>query len=243
MYDIHCHICYGCDDGAEDLETAVQMVELAADRGTSGIVATPHCNVPGSYTNYWSEKLSAKITALRNETAKRNINCVIYSGQEIFFTHKTLQLLKSGDLITLNGSDYALFEFDFDETGESVYGKLQAAAAEGIIPVVAHPERYGFVSEDVNSAVKLKSIGCLLQINKGSLEGRFGKAAFDASHAIVSRSLADVVASDAHSPYIRTPNMIHTHELLCEEYSYDYAELLLTENPRRILENEKTIGY
>ena len=42
---------------------------------------------------------------------------------------------------------------------------------------------------------------------------------------------------------MRTPNMLHTHELICEEYSYDYADLLLEENPRRILCNRDTVAY
>jgi protein-tyrosine phosphatase len=240
MFDIHCHICYGCDDGAEDLETAVEMVRLAGKSGTKGIAATPHCNVPGSYSNKWGRELSSKVDNLRNEVSRCGIDVRIYSGQEIFCTDDTVKQLKNGNLITLNFSRYPLVEFDFFEYSQSVYKKLNALVAEGYIPVVAHPERYAFVCEDENAAAVLKSIGCLLQINKGSLEGRFGKDAFDASHSIIARSLADAVASDAHSPYMRTADMSQTHEIICEDYSYDYAELLLTTNPMRILNNQET---
>ncbi len=241
MLDIHCHICYGCDDGAEDLETAVEMIRTARKSGTAGIAATPHCNVPGSFQNRWNDDMNAKILNLRNELKKRNIDIKIYAGQEIFCTDEALELLKSDNLITLNFSRYPLVEFGFYEKAESVYEKLKRLAAEGYVPVIAHPERYAFVSEDENAAVSLKNTGSLLQLNKGSLEGRFGKEAFEAAHGIVERGLADVVASDAHSPYMRTPDMSAAHEIICENYSYDYARLLLDINPARILNNRETL--
>ncbi len=243
MLDIHCHICYGSDDGAENLETAAEMVGQAYRHGTVGIAATPHCNIPGSYANYWGDALHEKVTRLREELKARQIPVEIYSGQEIFCTNQTARLLREGELITLNHSRYPLVEFDFFEFSDSVYEKLRMLVAEGYVPVVAHPERYAFVSEEEEAVYKLKNIGCLLQINKGSLEGRFGRNAFFASRRLLELRQADVIASDAHSPYMRTPNMQNTHELICEEYSYDYADLLLEENPRRIIRDREAVGY
>ncbi len=243
MYDIHCHICYGCDDGAEDLETAVRMVALASEKGTRGIAVTPHCNVPGSYTNYWSGELAAKIDTLRSAVEERGIDAEIYPGQEIFCTSGAAGLLESGKLITLNNSRYPLVEFDFYEYSDSVYAKLRELVSKGYVPVVAHPERYAFISEERDAAAILKSMGCLLQINKGSLDGRFGPAAYFAADDIMRRHLADVIASDAHSPYMRTPDMRHIHEKVCEEYSYEYADILFEQNPLRILEDRETVTF
>ena len=243
MFDIHCHICYGSDDGAENLETAVEMVALACESGTAGIAATPHSNVPGSNGNYWDDAMKEKIALLRSTLSERKIPVEIYEGQEIFCTDKTARLLREGKLIPLNGSRYLLIEFDFFEYAEDVYEKLRSVTAEGFVPVVAHPERYAFVTEEEDAVFKLKNMGCLRQVNKGSLEGRFGREAFFASRRLMELRLADAVASDAHSPYMRTPDMRHAHELICEEYSYDYAKFLLETNPQRILQDRDTDRY
>lgn len=243
MYDLHCHILYGTDDGAESMEMALRMIELAAEKGTKGIVATPHTNVPGSYENFWSESLRSKFIELRTQVKEKNIDIKIFCGQEIFCTHRTLQLLKSGELITINNSKYPLVEFDFEEYSETVYSQLEELVSYGYIPVIAHPERYAFVSEDDRAIKQLKNIGCLLQLNKGSIEGKFGGQAYTAAHKILEMRLADVVASDAHSPYMRTPAMAHTHELISEEYSYDYADVLFSLNPIKILQNTETVSY
>ena len=243
MFDIHSHIIYGVDDGAQSLEEAVKIVENAVLHGTKGLAATPHTNVPGSFENFWGPELLERVKALRSALKENYIDVQIFCGQEIFCTSQAIDYLKSGKVITLNNSRYPLVEFDFYEYSDSVYSKLEKIISEGYVPVVAHPERYAFVSEDENAAIKLKKLGCLLQVNKGSLTGSFGENAFYASRRLLEERLADVIASDAHSPYIRTTNLIHAHELVSEEYSPDYADVLFEINPKMILQNREIINY
>ena len=44
MVDIHCHILHGLDDGADTLETSIQMAEMAIADGVTHVVGTPHAN-------------------------------------------------------------------------------------------------------------------------------------------------------------------------------------------------------
>ncbi len=243
MLDIHCHICFGSDDGAESPDVALKMIELASRCGTNGIAVTPHSNVPGSYRNHYDEGVAEKLSVLRDMVMKRGIPVQLYSGQEIFMTDGVLPLLESGSLVTLNNTRYPLVEFDFGERQESVISKLQRLIAAGYVPIVAHPERYEFVMEDENAAIRLRSMGCILQINKGSIEGHFGEMPFRVAHSLLRHQLADIAASDAHSPYMRTPDMREAHEIVSNEFSFDYAELLFRENPATILQNKEIIRY
>lgn len=243
MYDIHSHIIYGVDDGAQNIEEAVKMVEYAVTHGTKGLVATPHTNVPGSFENLWGPELLEKVKTLRTVLKENYIDVQIFCGQEIFCTSYAIELLKSGKVITLNNSRYPLVEFDFYEDSDSVYTKLERIISEGYIPVVAHPERYAFVTEEGDAAIRLKKLGCVLQINKGSLTGKFGENAFYAARRLIEERLADVIASDSHSPYVRTPNMKNVHELVSEEYSQNYADILLDINPKRILQDRDIITF
>lgn len=243
MYDIHSHIIYGVDDGAQSLEEAVKMAELAMANGTKGIVATPHTNVPGSYENFWGASLLEKVKELRAALKKNYIDMQIFCGQEIFCTSEAVNYLKEGKVITLNNSKYPLVEFGFYEYSDAVYYNLEQIVSAGYVPVVAHPERYAFVSEDDSAAIKLKNIGCALQVNKGSLTGKFGANAMRTARRLLEERLADVVASDSHSPYIRSTNLAGIHEWISEEYSLDYADVLLEFNPKRILQNRDIINF
>ena len=50
MIDLHSHILPGVDDGAPDLETALDMARMAVDDGIKVMAATPHF-MPGLYDN------------------------------------------------------------------------------------------------------------------------------------------------------------------------------------------------
>ena len=78
-----------------------------------------------------------------------------------------------------------------------------------------------------------------MQINKGSLKGRFGRAARDRAFDMIRNHDADFIASDGHSQYSRTPYLEDAYEIICEGFSLDYADFLLKDNPQRVLKNEK----
>lgn len=243
MIDIHCHLIFGADDGSDSIGESLEMAGIALRGGTRYIVATPHSNIPDSYSNYWDETLRKKFVDLNAALKESGMKIKVYPGQEIFCAGDFEELLKKGLLRTINGSRYPLVEFDFYEDSRSVYSKLSRLLGMGYTPIIAHPERYAFVSEDEYSPEKLRRMGCLLQINKGSLNGYFGRSCYEVSHSMLDRHLADFVASDAHSPYMRTPYLGDVHEMISEEYSADYAHLLLESNPLAVLNNKKTNHY
>ncbi len=239
MVDIHCHILPGFDDGADNFEESLRMARIAAGGGTKAIIVTPHSNIPDSYRNYLDKSYVDTFKDLKVKIKEQKIPLDIYPGHEIFATDNIIDPIKRKKLLTLCNSDYPLVEFGFKERSESVYEKLQILVAEGLTPIVAHPERYAFVFENGSAPLILKNMGCLLQINKGSLKNKFGDKAYDVSQALIKREVADFVASDAHSPYMRTPYLADAHEIISELHSEQYADLLLSINPEKVLKNEK----
>ena len=243
MIDLHCHILDGVDDGSYCLSDSVEMARAALESGTRLIAATPHACAPGLPENPWGEALEQKLAALNAALAAARLDLRVLPGQEIYCDGDILPGLKSGRLIPLNGSRYVLTEFDFYASAEVISDRARSLLAEGWVPVIAHPERYAAVKEDAQNAYRLKRLGCLLQLNSGSLFGDFGNGARNAAHELLGEQLADVIASDAHSPYVRTPFMADAHEMVSELYSLDYADLLFRENPGRIIENKTVGGY
>ena len=56
MIDIHCHLLPGVDDGPPDEATAIAMCRLAAESGTTDLVATPHANHRYAYSPQKNEE-------------------------------------------------------------------------------------------------------------------------------------------------------------------------------------------
>jgi len=242
MIDIHCHILPGIDDGSASVEDSVMMAELARDSGVHGIIATPHCNLPGDELgNYKSDELAAEFEAFRQELKLNGIKLDIYSGAEVFCTPDTPRLLRKGSLLTLADSRYLLVEFFFNESPEYIGDMLMALRAEGVVPVVAHPERYGCVQADPRLADRWVKEGSVIQVNKGSVLGRFGSRPQSAAEWLLTRGIVHAVGSDAHSPYFRTTEMDSVRHIIASDYGSDYADLLMEKNPQLIIRNKELI--
>ena len=239
MIDLHCHILPGVDDGADSMDDALEMAWMAADSGVTTIIATPHCNLPGAGNkNYISSHLKERFLHLQTCIKQAGIPLSVLPGAEVLCTPQVPDLLRQGELLTLAGSDYLLLEFFFDENLEYMDDMLHAITAEGLIPVIAHPERYEAVQRTPHIIERWFRSNYVIQLNKGSILGRLGRRAERTADWILSRGLAHVVASDAHSPAMRTPQMTQLHQYLSEVCAPEYTDILLQANPARILKNQ-----
>ena len=239
MIDIHCHILPYADDGASDMDDALEMARMAADSGVTAIVATPHCNLPGaSRENYAHPQLLQQFLQLQQTIHQERIPVRILPGAEVLCTPEVPALLRKGHLLTLAASDYLLVEFFFDEDLDFMDDMLHAIAAEGTIPVIAHPERYQAIQHTPYIIERWFRSGYIIQLNKGSILGRLGRRAEQTADWILARGLAHVVASDGHSPLVRTPALSHLSQHLSDFCAPDYVRLLLEDNPLRIIRNQ-----
>ena len=227
MIDLHTHILPGLDDGSPDLETSVLMAAVAAESGVTHLVATPHSNQRGAFENYASPALQVRFDCLCTAVHEAGIPLELSLGMEIFGTGDVLQLLHDGRLLTLGGGRYLLIE-----------RLLDALLADGYWPVVAHPERYYGLQRMPNYLFDWANRGIVLQVNKGSLFGRFGRGAQALAAAMLERGLVGCVASDAHGPDVRTPDLAGAWDYLAERCSEELARCLLEDNPGRILRSE-----
>lgn len=232
MIDLHSHILPELDDGSQSLQESLTMARMAVDSGVTAMAVTPHCTNARAREVYEAWKL------LRQALKESRIPLKLFPGMEIFGTENTLRLLQEGKLFTLNDSRYPLIEFSFHSDGEQETRILRSLCKAGLRPIVAHPERYSYIQYDPEILNRWYRMGCLMQVNRGSLLGRFGAHAQDMAEELVGRNFAAIVASDAHSPQMRTPWMEDVWNLLSRDYSPACARTLLLENPRRILKDD-----
>ena len=242
MIDIHSHIFPGVDDGSNSFEKTLAMLEMAYESGVSTIVATPHC-MPGIYNNIVSDKLKEKWNRFHDRIYKYEIPVHIRRGMEVMLTDETLELIHRKRVWSLNGSRYLLVEFAFDEDPEFCEEALKKVKEYGYVPVVAHPSRYYFVQSWPQIVYDWYMMGCAIQVNKGSLLGKFGRKEYNTAHSLLRHGLVTCVASDAHGVRERTTRLDELYEMLNERYGEDYAYMLTQENPSRILGDSTLVGY
>ena len=242
MVDIHCHILPSVDDGAGNGDDALMMARMAYDSGVAAIVATPHCNLPyEERKNYVSEELKNRFISLRDSIREAGIPLRILPGAEVMCTDELPELISRKRVLTLAGTRYLLVEFLFDSSVGYIDEMLSQISETGLVPVIAHPERYDAVQRSPLTVADWFERGYIIQLNKGSILGRLGSRAERTSAWILSRGLAHVVASDAHSPEMRTPHMSEILRFLEDNCSPEYANVLLCRNPGRLIENRQVL--
>lgn len=193
MRDIHCHILPGVDDGSPDLEYSLQILEAAKRVGVTSIVCTPHCRDPYfDYDKMWDafELLQAHANGFP-----------LTMGFEVNHA-KLMELgMEWAEYLHFDGSNEFLLELssrctanDFREYERTIF-QLQGM---GYQVIIAHPERYRAIQEDIGIARHLLQMGCHLQASADFVAGgRLGKEKKPAKR-MFDELLYRYIASDAH---------------------------------------------
>lgn len=237
MIDIHCHILPNFDDGSSCIRESVGMAAIACDSGVTDIVCTPHVRCGDDNPATVMSEIKSLYDSLVSEVKEAEIPVRLHMGAEILLLPGTTTYIERKLLPTIAGGDYILVEFPFDAPSEYILSMLKKVKSTGFRPVIAHPERYSASRREPGLLPELFDRGYILQINKGSILGSFGSRIRATAIEMLDHGLCHVIASDAHSTQSRTPDMGRVLEFLNERYDPDYIELLLEENPKRIIES------
>ncbi|MEE0858339.1 MAG: CpsB/CapC family capsule biosynthesis tyrosine phosphatase [Acutalibacteraceae bacterium] len=243
MTDLHSHIIYGVDDGSENMDMSIEMLRGASKAGTRNIVFTPHCNISvDEDVRYKNDILINRYKQIKSKSKQIGLDINIYLGSEVYASNDITELIKRGNAITLNHSRYLLTEFNFNEDPLFVSNTLGKIQSMGLVPLLAHPERYKFVQKFPYMVYDWVRSGCLIQINRGSLIGGFGEASEQLAHFLLEENLVHIVSSDGHRPYRRKPVLNDAYNVVDKYYGRERAERLFKKNPEMILHN-KEIRY
>jgi protein-tyrosine phosphatase len=241
IVDFHNHVMPGVDDGASSDEEAGDALRAFLAQNARHVVATPHVN--GSLTlraDAIAERLAELDRGwerLQAIAAARAPALQIYRGAEVMLDTPNPDL---GDArLRLAGTAFALCEYPFMTVPPNSTGVLRTMQEAGVIPVIAHPERYVGVSTDCMLASRWRHAGALLQINAGSLTGRYGETARDNAIALLENGLVDYLCSDYHAR--GRPSTSSARRILTETGGEEHFQMMAMINPRRLLDGEMPV--
>lgn len=232
LCDLHTHVLPGVDDGAQEMEYALQMLRNAAASDVELLAVTPHCNRPYEMSNYLDDSLLDRFLQLQQ--AAKDIPVRLVLGAEVLVDELLPQLLRQKKIPTINGSRYLLTEFSVDASPDFFQDMLQSILALGYIPLIAHPERYISVCQMPQIVATWLDMGCHLQLTGGSIMGEYGKTIQRTAAYLLQQDLVACVASDAHGLHHRSNFLLDVYDHLSLRYSKHYATCLMYENPMGI---------
>jgi protein-tyrosine phosphatase len=234
MIDLHCHVLHGVDDGPDHIDQSLQMLREAAAQGITTICATPHVD---SWADGRTEMvLLDRLNQLRDATAKANIPVEIILGSEIYFG-VGIESIRSYRFSTLGGNGkYWLIEFSSEIFPSIMENFVRKSISWGIIPIIAHVERYSLLHLRPKYLKGIADAGGLLQIDAGCFVGQYGKRLQKRSHQMIINGHCHVVASDAHDMIKKPLYMQGAYKVVRDLKGPKTASRLFVDNPREILQ-------
>ena len=239
MIDMHCHILPGIDDGASDLEEALEMARIAESEGIKKIVNTSHFHPEFKYT--MGEELVEAINSFNVALKANKIDLEVLIGNEIYYTDEIIEELHNLNFHTLNNSKYLLIEFSPMNVPKNLADVVYEVKLKGYIPVLAHVERYNNIIENPNIIYDCIKEGAIIQVNASSILGKHGKEIKKVSDILLDNNMIHIVASDAHGSERRRPQLREAYEFVKNKYSEETADNLFKNNQSLIIENKDII--
>jgi protein-tyrosine phosphatase len=239
MIDLHAHILPGLDDGAKNMDEALEMCRMAQADGIHTIVATPHYRI-GLYENSQANILPA-LEGLQQALHREGISIRLLPGVDIFIHPEVIPFLEQNPLLLIGGR-YALMELPNQSIPPHLPDFFFKMRLKGYIPIITHPERNGVVQGNPEILEELVKGGALLQATAMSLTGEFGVSARETATRLIRSGLVQSIATDAHSPHRRPPVLSKARRILEEMIRPDQASVVMDQIPEKILRGELVEG-
>lgn len=194
--DMHSHLIPGIDDGAKDIATSIQLIKGLENLGYKKLITTPHvlweiyANTPDIITQGLGE--------LKAAVDKEGLNIELHAAAEYFMDdHFEEELKKKTPLLSIS-KNMVLVEFSMLTAPFDVQKILFEMQMQGYQPVLAHPERYTYLSRSKNTYEDLKYAGCIFQLNLLSLTGYYGRSVQDLAEFLLKNDYYELAGTDLH---------------------------------------------
>lgn len=194
MFDIHCHILPGVDDGARTPAETSQMLIAARNAGIEHIVCTPHCR----FDSFNKQLIEQQFRAFSAHAAQAGIQATL--GYEVHWKKLAELGMDKASELRIGDSDLFLLEFSNSHLPVNWQRNVYSIQSQGLTVIVAHPERYKPVQDNLDIAYEMKDMGCRLQLSANFVEGGLFDKRHRTAKALLKEGLVDYIASDAHRP-------------------------------------------
>jgi protein-tyrosine phosphatase len=226
VIDLHSHLLPGIDDGSRSVEQSVRVLERFAADGLTGVCLTPHLLASKASLGV-PESHHRAFEALR---AAAPAEVTLYRGAEVMLDRPLEAQVAEDRRLTLNGSRYILVEFSRLVAAQTVEHALSNVLAIGLVPVLAHPERYKCCHP--LAVRRWKSLGALMQVDGPTLLSSRSRGS--RARELVELGLADIAAGDNHGD---DRSMGPVRQAFLAQEGALQAQLLCLMNPQAIIED------
>lgn len=195
--DIHNHILPGIDDGAKTVEDSIALIKAFNAFGVTHFIATPH--IMHNYYPNDKETIAKALSQVQHALISHDLKHIsVEAAAEHMIDDNFEHLLETGTAMAMREA-YLLVEMSYLQPPINFEEAIIKTASKGFYPILAHPERYGFLHYRRRKYGEYKEHGILFQMNLLSLSEYYGKDVPKVANELLQEGLIDFLASDVHN--------------------------------------------
>ena len=195
--DIHNHILPGIDDGAKTVEESIELIKGFGEFGVTDFICTPH--IMENYYPNTPETINSSLAILKNGLKMNNLDRVkVRIAAEHMIDSGFEKKLEENKIMPLQ-KKYLLVEMSFLQASINFDESIEKISEKDIFPILAHPERYIYLQDNIGNYKRFKTKGMLLQLNMLSLGDFYGKDVQRVALELIKENTIDFIASDVHN--------------------------------------------
>ncbi len=235
-WDVHCHLLPGVDDGAGSMTETMKLIGMEYRQGVRKIVFTPHYR-----KGLFEIPLDAKeevFNQVVKKAEKKYPDMEFYLGCEYHTESRMMDRIMEDARYRMPKGQAVLVEFSYTESFRNLLQVVKNLVKAGLIPVVAHFERYECLRKDITRLKRLKKEGAMLQVNCKSLIGKEGLSKKMFCGRALMEGYVDLLGTDAHNTESRSVHMEEAARYIWKKKGDFGLRKILQENPERLFGTE-----
>ena len=193
--DLHSHLIPGIDDGSKSFQESLEILRMMSELGYQKVITTPHV-MADAYQNS-TQTILEGLHALQDAVAIAGIDIEIQAAAEYYFDEELVSRLDKGDILTVN-NEYLLFETSYFSKPLNFEELVFDMMAKGYKALLAHPERYRYISDPRDEFGRMKELGIYFQLDINSLGEYYGRQAKEHAQLLSDWGMIDFLGSDVH---------------------------------------------
>jgi len=234
LIDFHAHVLPGIDDGAVNLEESKQLLLSQKEQNIEVVVATPHYNHECTIEEFVKRR-DLSLSHIHKKIKDKVPEIIPAAEVALYCGLSEEPELKR---LCIGNTNYILIEMPYFYWNSWFYDELyRLENNRGLIPIIAHLERYINLPGQVNRFDKLLEQDVLVQINASSL---LKFLPFQVVKKLLKRNAFTVLGSDCHDTKYRPCNFSSACKVINRRFGSDVLEKILS-NAELILENKRVI--
>ena len=235
LVDLHCHYLPSVDDGVRTYEEGVALCQALAQIGYATVAATPHIRAQ-MFDNAGADLAQGFARFAEQARNERGMPELVL-GAEHFCDDHFWSLFERGETLPYSGGKALLIELPPERLPLGLPDRCFRMRVRGLLPVLAHPERYTPLFASSAPIERLVEMGVVCLLDVMSLVGKYGRKPQRAAERMLEEGVYLAACSDSHR-VVDVEYVAAGIERLVALVGEEGASDLLAENPRAVLRGE-----